>query len=448
MKEVIGSVATRRAELGLHPQRCWSKETTKNKRRMVSEEIYHFEESKCLGIAAAQYKQGAWTWWKNTKDRTITWSGIKQMEPKQLGFLIKAVYDILPTPVNLKLWGLSTADLCETCGKMANLKHVLTECQYSQESCMWRQNEILGIIAKVAKMSRETANKISCIKTSILFIKEGNVSKTSHSNRHKPKKKNFFLHMLLIQPTTHTFLFKKTFVFIPTSRRKQLWRSLTICHKIHPLTSSTLDPPQRRKKYYMIFLHLIQFHPPAVMPVSWSSNCVNKKSASDYERDKVEKYASYLKDGEILPIPGLVEAVEPKTPSSVVTDLQTKTLAGLKKETFEGILKTANIPSKYFYRRSFATWDVLLPSEEAPKKLASGNSTTRFFRLQPEYRGKCRIKVTVCNVSMQLSGDVLAVYLSITDGVEQVTKKTSNNGTAYSDYAFIMCLDRGGFNTL
>ena len=103
MKEVIGSVATGRAEFGLHPQRWWSKETTKNKRRMVSEEIHDFEESKRLAIDVAQPKQDAWTRWENTKDRTITWNDIKQMEPKQLGFLIKAVHDILPTPVNLKL---------------------------------------------------------------------------------------------------------------------------------------------------------------------------------------------------------------------------------------------------------------------------------------------------------------------------------------------------------
>ena len=35
-------------------------------------------------------------------------------------------------------------------------------------------------------MCCETANKISCIKTSIQFIKEGNVSKTLHRNRFKP----------------------------------------------------------------------------------------------------------------------------------------------------------------------------------------------------------------------------------------------------------------------
>ena len=127
-----------------------------------------------------------WTRWENTKDRTITWSNIGQMEPKQLGFLIKAVYDILPTLVNLKLWGLSRSNLCKTCGKIANLKHLLTGCQYSLRSYTWTHNEILGIITEIAKICRETVNEIPCKKTNIQFVKEGNISKTPHrNNRHK-----------------------------------------------------------------------------------------------------------------------------------------------------------------------------------------------------------------------------------------------------------------------
>ena len=99
----------------------------------------------------------------------------KRMEPKQLSSFIKAVYDILPTLVNLKLWRLSTSNLCKARGKITHLKHVLTGCQYSLRSYTLRHNKILGIIAEIAKMCCETANKISCIKTSIQFIKEGNV---------------------------------------------------------------------------------------------------------------------------------------------------------------------------------------------------------------------------------------------------------------------------------
>ena len=40
MKEIIGSVANRKAGQGLHPQRWWSKESTLNTRKMMSEEIH------------------------------------------------------------------------------------------------------------------------------------------------------------------------------------------------------------------------------------------------------------------------------------------------------------------------------------------------------------------------------------------------------------------------
>ena len=186
-------------------------------------------------------------------------------------------------------------------------------------------------------------------------------------------------------------------------------------------------------------------------PVSWSSQLQKKKkkkSPKDYENDRVTKYSAYFKENEILPIPKLVEAVEPKTLSFVVTDLMTRRLAGLKKEAFEELLKTAGIPGKYFYRRSFATWDVLHPTEEIAKKLATSNITTKYFRLQPEYRGQRRIKVTVCNVSMQLNGDVIAAYISSYGGVEDYTQITSAHDTAYGDFSFIMILHRGGFNAI
>ena len=137
---------------------------------MVLEEIHHFVESKCLAIAMTQPKQGTLTRWENAQDRSITWNDIKQKDSKQLSFLVKAVYDIFPTPVNLKLWGLSTFNLCKTCGKIANFKHALTGCQYSLRSYTWRHDEIFGIIAEIAKMCCETANKISCIRTSVQFI--------------------------------------------------------------------------------------------------------------------------------------------------------------------------------------------------------------------------------------------------------------------------------------
>ena len=57
-----------------------------------------------------------------------------------------------------------------------------------------------------------------------------------------------------------------------------------------------------------------------------------KKKPEDYENDRKNKYAKYFKDGEILPIPELVQAVEPKTISFVITDIKTRRLANVNKE--------------------------------------------------------------------------------------------------------------------
>ena len=107
MKEIIGTVANGKAGLGLHTQCWWSKESTANRRKMVSEEIHYLEEVRRFAIAVGQRKQGEWTKWESAKDRAVTWRDLKHMEPKKLSFLIKAVYDVLPTPVNLHAWGVN-----------------------------------------------------------------------------------------------------------------------------------------------------------------------------------------------------------------------------------------------------------------------------------------------------------------------------------------------------
>ena len=131
------------------------------------------------------------------------------------------------------------------------------------------------------------------------------------------------------------------------------------------------------------------------MAVSWSTQA-NEKTQQDYKKDREEKYAQYFQGNRILPIPELVEAVQPKTLSLIITDIKTRRLADLKKDKFEELFQAAGIPARYFCRRSFATWDILLPSQELATKLTGNSSiTTKYYRLQPEYMGRRRIKVTV-----------------------------------------------------
>ena len=148
------------------------------------------------------------------------------------------------------------------------------------------------------------------------------------------------------------------------------------------------------------------------------------------------RYAKYFKGNEILPIPEIAEKIIPRFLSLVVSDLKTKRLVGLSKDTFEELLRKAGIPCQYFSRKSFATWDVLLPTEQQAAKAATNDIVTKYFRLQPEYKGTRRLRVTVCNVPAIITGEVLAAYLR------------SPAGTAYWDYAFRLCLTRDGFKAI
>ena len=143
----------------------------------MSEEIHHLEEVRHFATAVGQRKQCAKTKWESAKDRAVTWSDLKRMEPKKLSFLIKAVYKVLPTPVNLHAWGLTTSDRWRACGKTASLKHILTGCEYALRSYTWKHNEILEIFAEVSKISCEAANKALIIinNWAIQFVKEGNI---------------------------------------------------------------------------------------------------------------------------------------------------------------------------------------------------------------------------------------------------------------------------------
>ena len=180
-------------------------------------------------------------------------------------------------------------------------------------------------------------------------------------------------------------------------------------------------------------------------PTSWKDQ---QRGPADYEKDRLEKYAKYFKGNEILPIPELVEKLTPRILSLVISDLKTKRLVGLKKETFEELLRKAGIPCQYFYRKSFATWDVLLPTEDQAAKFAASNITTKHFRLQPEYKGTRRLVVTICNVPAHITGEVLAAYLSAYGQVEEFHLLRYPAGTAYGDYTFRLCLTRDGFKAI
>ena len=62
-------------------------------------------------------QQGAWTKW-NVPERKITWNDIWCMEPLRMKFLIRSVYEALPSPANLATWGLCEDRVCKLMVRM------------------------------------------------------------------------------------------------------------------------------------------------------------------------------------------------------------------------------------------------------------------------------------------------------------------------------------------
>ena len=180
-------------------------------------------------------------------------------------------------------------------------------------------------------------------------------------------------------------------------------------------------------------------------PTAWKGQ---QRGPEEHEADRVGRFAKYFKGNEILPIPEIADKIAPRVLSLVVSDLKTKRLVGLTKEVFEDLIRKAGIPCQYFCRKSFATWDVLLPTEKQAAKVAESDVITKNFRLQPEYKGTRRLRVTVCNVPAIITGEVLAAYLSAYGHVEEFNLLRSPAGTAYGDYAFRLCLTRDGFKAI
>ena len=133
---IVGTTTVGRQGLGLNPRTRWSMASKPERRQLVQDEIRQQAEEERQVKAASMRKQGSWLNWENIKPKKITWDALWKMEPNRTKFLLKAVYDLLPSPSNLCLWKLSPDPNCTLCTKPANLKHILSGCSVSLQQAI------------------------------------------------------------------------------------------------------------------------------------------------------------------------------------------------------------------------------------------------------------------------------------------------------------------------
>ena len=124
-------------------------------------------------------KQGAWLHWEGVRNEKLSWGKIGQMEARELSFKLKSVYDVLPSPSNLCLWGLKEDPNCKLCGKPANLEHVLSSCRtaLTEGRYTWRHNMVLKEVAAGLEEARNNKKKKQL--TFIKFVPAGSTESRS-----------------------------------------------------------------------------------------------------------------------------------------------------------------------------------------------------------------------------------------------------------------------------
>ncbi|GFO19624.1 reverse transcriptase [Plakobranchus ocellatus] len=126
MKEIIGQTQTDRRGLGSTTAKWWSKTKGKEKRDMIIDEIRNKEDSTRVQKAVQQPQQGQWTNWDTAIQRSLTCNDIWHMAPLRISFLIRSVYDLLPSNANLVRWGKMDDPTCPLCQAKGEIQHSST----------------------------------------------------------------------------------------------------------------------------------------------------------------------------------------------------------------------------------------------------------------------------------------------------------------------------------
>ncbi|KAK3779036.1 hypothetical protein RRG08_034294 [Elysia crispata] len=120
---------------------------------MVINEIRLNEDSRRVQKAVQQPQQGQWTNWDNALQKSLTWNEIWHTAPLRISFLIRSVYDLLPSKANLVRWGKKQDSTCLLCHGRQTTEHVLSSCKiaFSQGRNTWRHNRVLQELAAIIK---------------------------------------------------------------------------------------------------------------------------------------------------------------------------------------------------------------------------------------------------------------------------------------------------------
>ena len=171
-EEIVGIVCRGRQGIGYQTTQLWSREGTRGRRVMIQKKVRQEEEENRIQRAVGMRRQGAWMNWTGVTERSVTCNDIWKASPYSLKFLMSSVYDLLPTPMNLQLWGKREDAACGLCGRRASLEHILSSCKtaLTQGRYRWRHDQVLKELAQCLEEGMKKV-KTTGVTTFIQFVR-------------------------------------------------------------------------------------------------------------------------------------------------------------------------------------------------------------------------------------------------------------------------------------
>lgn len=182
-QDIVGSTAVGRLGIGCITRASWRTSDTAERRTLTLEEVRKMEEEQRLAKAITLSQQGQWMKWEGVRQKKVAWNDIWRSESNSVKFLLRSVFDVLPSPTNLVRWGKREDPFCSLCGRPANLEHILSSCQRAliDGRYRWRHDRILAVMAHhLEKALKKSSNQTQRL-TFIDFVRAGE----SGSNQRK-----------------------------------------------------------------------------------------------------------------------------------------------------------------------------------------------------------------------------------------------------------------------
>ena len=146
--DIVGHVQTSRAGLGTTSFKPYSCMNRKERRKAIVEKSKQDEQNCRHNQLILCSQQGQCTSWEDEVERReLKWSQLWKWRSYRISFLLKSTFDMMPSPVNMLKWKLSSDDQC-TCGERGTLFHILVNCPLGLTNrYTWRHNQVLKVIS-------------------------------------------------------------------------------------------------------------------------------------------------------------------------------------------------------------------------------------------------------------------------------------------------------------